>query len=74
MSGSDDRTLCLWNIKNLSQIECRDEESDNILKKSKRNSTAKLKLIKKFTGHQGVIIHVAFSPNGFYFASASFDK
>lgn len=74
VSGSDDRTLCLWNIKNLSQIECRDEESDNILKKSKRNSTAKLKLIKKFTGHQGVIIHVAFSPNGFYFASASFDK
>jgi len=32
------------------------------------------KAIQRLTGHQGLIIQVCFSPDGFYFASASFDK
>ena len=32
------------------------------------------KSLARLTGHQALIIQVAFSPDGFYFVSASFDK
>lgn len=32
------------------------------------------KPIQRMVGHQGLIIQVCFSPDGYYFASASFDK
>ena len=32
------------------------------------------KPVQRLSGHQGLIIQCAFSPDGFYFASASFDK
>jgi ribosome assembly protein 4 len=32
------------------------------------------KSLARMTGHQALIIQVAFSPDGFYFVSASFDK
>lgn len=58
ISGSDDHTLYLWPPQDSNSPE----------------STTPKKPIARLTGHQKLINHVTFSPNGQMIASASFDN
>ncbi|ESK90823.1 putative wd-repeat protein [Moniliophthora roreri MCA 2997] len=65
ITGSDDHTLFLWSLFP-SSIPNPETQSSN--------GSGKLKPITRLTGHQRQISHVAFSPDGRWAASASWDS
>mmetsp|Transcript_34603 Transcript_34603/g.52947 ORF Transcript_34603/g.52947 Transcript_34603/m.52947 type:complete len:95 (+) Transcript_34603:1072-1356(+) len=46
------------------------DDNTMIMWQPKKNN----KPVQRLTGHQGLIIQVCFSPDGYYLVSASFDK
>lgn len=60
--------------------KARDSQGEKLVSGSDDNTmimwqpAKSTKPIQRMTGHQGLIIQVAFSPDAFYIASASFDK
>jgi len=67
ISGSDDRTLYLWS---LFPSRTTSTEASEIV----AGNGWKLKLLTRLTGHQRQVAHVAFSPDGRWAASASWDN
>ncbi|KLO19136.1 WD-repeat protein [Schizopora paradoxa] len=67
VSGSDDQTLFLWSLfpSRTGDSQARDEATER---------GGKLKPIARLTGHQKQVAHVAFSPDGRWAASASWDS
>ncbi|KAH8100742.1 WD-repeat protein [Phellopilus nigrolimitatus] len=71
VSGSDDHTLFLWSLfpsrtgSSALSEQARDEATER---------GGKLKPIGRLTGHQKQVAHVAFSPDGRWAASASWDS
>ncbi|KAG7092051.1 hypothetical protein E1B28_008432 [Marasmius oreades] len=68
ITGSDDHTLFLWSLfpSSVTQPRPNAEIQDN--------KSGKLKPLARLTGHQRQISHVAFSPDGRWAASASWDS
>lgn len=67
ISGSDDHTLFLWSL--FPSHANSNEASDAAAERG-----GKLKPVARLTGHQRQIVHVAFSPDGRWAASAAFDN
>ncbi|KAF4586596.1 hypothetical protein EYR40_010608 [Pleurotus pulmonarius] len=67
ISGSDDHTLFLWSL-------FPSKSSAPPLPASPDATVGKLKPVSRLTGHQRQISHVAFSPDGRWAASASWDN
>ncbi|KAL0059155.1 ribosome assembly [Marasmius tenuissimus] len=67
ITGSDDHTLFLWSLFP-SSVPQAAQTDDN------KQGQGKLKPITRLTGHQRQISHVAFSPDGRWAASASWDS
>jgi len=67
VSGSDDHTLFLWSLfpSRTGDAQAKDEAAER---------GGKLKPIARLTGHQKQVAHVAFSPDGRWAASASWDS
>lgn len=71
ISGSDDQTLFLWSLfpsrtgETSAGAQAKDEAAER---------GGKLKPIARLTGHQKQVAHVAFSPDGRWAASASWDS
>lgn len=71
ISGSDDHTLFLWSLfpgragSNDSSAQAKDDAAER---------GGKLKPLTRLTGHQKQIAHVAFSPDGRWAASGSWDS
>lgn len=71
ISGSDDHTLFLWSIfPGRTGTEATSEEG----KDKAADRGGKLKPLTRLTGHQKQVAHVAFSPDGRWAASASWDS
>lgn len=74
VSGSDDFTMFLWE----SEVT-KDDNKNKDDNKSKDSKEIKVPIVSKhpkarMTGHQQLVNHVYFSPDGRWIASASFDK
>ncbi|THU89692.1 WD40 repeat-like protein [Dendrothele bispora CBS 962.96] len=67
ITGSDDHTLFLWSLFPSSTSAPVDSSAPS-------EGKGKLKSITRLTGHQRQISHVAFSPDGRWAASASWDS
>jgi ribosome assembly protein 4 len=73
VSGSDDFTMFLWDstVRSIVVSWCTlnlPSDCDEIMLQDSKKPVARL------TGHQQVVNHISFSPDGRYIASASFDK
>lgn len=71
ISGSDDHTLFLWSIfpsRTASTAASQEAKADAA------ERGGKLKPLARLTGHQKQVAHVAFSPDGRWAASASWDS
>ena len=71
ISGSDDHTLFLWSI---FPGRTGSEEASTEGKDQAADRGGKLKPLARLTGHQKQVAHVAFSPDGRWAASASWDS
>jgi len=71
ISGSDDHTLFLWS---LFPSRTGSDASTTQGKEEAAERGGKLKPIARLTGHQKQVSHVAFSPDGRWAASASWDS
>lgn len=71
ISGSDDHTLFLWSIfpGRTGTVTVSEEGKDQAAGRG-----GKLKPLTRLTGHQKQVAHVAFSPDGRWAASASWDS
>ncbi|THU89690.1 WD-repeat protein [Dendrothele bispora CBS 962.96] len=67
ITGSDDHTLFLWSLFPSSTSAPVDSSAPS-------EGKGKLKPVTRLTGHQRQISHVAFSPDGRWAASASWDS
>ncbi|TDL23828.1 WD40 repeat-like protein [Rickenella mellea] len=68
ISGSDDHTLYLWSLYP-SRTGVSKEAKEEAVEKG-----GKLKPLTRLTGHQRQVAHVAFSPDGRWAASGSWDS
>ena len=71
ISGSDDHTLFLWS---LFPSRIGSAQAAVLSKEEAADRGGKLKPIARLTGHQKQVSNVAFSPDGRWAASASWDS
>lgn len=71
VSGSDDHTLFLWSLfpSRTGSTDASAQGKDDAAERG-----GKLKPLTRLTGHQKQVSHVAFSPDGRWAASASWDS